>query len=291
MREFNTPSEKKEKQLLEFKNSPIQVGEIIYLSDELCKSSYSFRKSEAYKVLSIDGDNLTISINGYSGKQKEHIISINDVGGRFGIWNVGADPFTRTYSKIRPVAYQLESIVFGLDLVEKRREKPYLFNGIEANEVNWNPFVYDEKGNKQYYQRDFVWTINEEQLLIDSIYKDVSCGSILIRKRSWEELEKMAANGETELAFNDIVDGKQRLNTIRKFLNNEITDSYGNYFMDLSNHAQNDFLSHQLFTYAEMESATDDDVLYQFLKLNFSGIPQSKEHIDYVTNLLKLMQK
>lgn len=97
----------------------------------------------------------------------------------------------------------------------------------------------------------------------------------------------MRAKGETELAFNDIVDGKQRLNTIREFLMDEFVDTYGNHFSDLSEESQNKFLNHQLLQYAEMpEGTTDEEVLYQFLKMNFSGIPQSQEHIQYVKSLL-----
>ena len=44
----------------------------------------------------------------------------------------------------------------------------------------------------------------------------------------------------------------------------------------------------ELFAYAEMdEDATDDMVLSQFLKLNFAGVPQSKEHIEYVKEISK----
>jgi hypothetical protein len=37
------------------------------------------------------------------------------------------------------------------------------------------------------------------------------------------------------------------------------------------------------------EDSLDKDVIYQFLKLNFAGVPQSKEHIGFVKNILTLM--
>ncbi len=96
----------------------------------------------------------------------------------------------------------------------------------------------------------------------------------------------MQAKGETDLSWNDIVDGKQRLNALVGFINNEFTDSYGNYYADLSNSSQHDVTNHQLFSYAEMPDNTkDEDVIKQFLKLNFTGVPQSREHIDFVKSL------
>lgn len=100
-------------------------------------------------------------------------------------------------------------------------------------------------------------------------------------------MTELAKNGETELSFNDIVDGKQRLHTIKEFINGEFCDLYGNYYSDLSDSAQNKFLNHQLFQYCELpENTSDEEVLYQFLKTNFTGKPQSKEHIYYVKSLL-----
>lgn len=96
----------------------------------------------------------------------------------------------------------------------------------------------------------------------------------------------MQAKGETELSFNDIVDGKQRLNAARNFILGKYPDANGNYFADLSSYSQYKFTEHQLFTYAEMPEGTkDEDVLHQFLKLNFAGVPQSKEHIEFVKSL------
>lgn len=289
MRDSEKNSEKKQNLVNDFLKTTLQDGELIYVSDELCASSYEFHKNDTYEIITIDGDELTICRSGYSENEKHKKINIKDVKTRRGIWDVGADPFNRKYQSIRPVAYNMESIIFTLELAEKRREKPYIIEGVIAKEVNWNPFVYNKDGEKEFYQRDFVWTEKEEHLLIDSIYKGISCGTILVRKREWKELEKLAKKGETEIAFTDIIDGKQRLNTIRKFMNNEITDKYGNYYADLSNHAQHSFTSHQLFSYAEMNSASDDDVIFQFLKLNHAGIPQSQEHIDFVTDILGKM--
>ncbi len=100
------------------------------------------------------------------------------------------------------------------------------------------------------------------------------------------ELRRMKEQGH-ELAWLDVVDGKQRINAIIDFINNKFPDSYGNYYQDFSKSAQHKFTNHQLFSYSELpENIEDEYVLKQFLRLNFSGVPQSKEHLDYVKSLL-----
>ena len=66
----------------------------------------------------------------------------------------------------------------------------------------------------------------------------------------------------------------------------EFPDMHGNFYSDLSFMSQHKFTSHQLLSYAEMpEDSNDEDVIRQFLKLNFAGVPQSKEHIEFVKSL------
>ena len=101
-----------------------------------------------------------------------------------------------------------------------------------------------------------------------------------------EKLEELQKEGY-ELAFKDIVDGKQKLNAIKSFLENEYPDLNGNYFSDLSDQAQRRLTNHQLISYSELpENTKDEDVLRQFLRLNFTGVSQSEEHLNYIKSLL-----
>jgi len=206
-------------------------------------------------------------------------------------YKIGVNPFAKE-DRLRNLQYALESILFeigfrsnGSDVISN--EKYYKQNNIPIMKWNWNPFVYVD-GVKKYYQRPLVWTLEDKQSLIHSIYNNLSCGKIVIRNRSIEEVEAMEKAGETELAFKDCVDGKQRLNAVMSFINNEYQDNLGNYFGDLSDEAQQKFINNQLFSYSEIpENTSDEDVLRQFLKINFTGVPQSKEHISYVESLLR----
>jgi hypothetical protein len=81
----------------------------------------------------------------------------------------------------------------------------------------------------------------------------------------------------------DCVDGKQRFFAILEFLQNKYPDSHGNYWNDLSPKAQRRFLDFANLSYGELgENATDEDVIDNFLTLNFTGVPMSREHIEYV---------
>lgn len=279
-------SEKKKALISKFKESPLSVGEKVYVTPSDFEQ-YGSKTSTEATIKEIDGDEVVILFESYT-KNTTAKINKSLIKGRVGVRTIGANPFVEKYRNVRPVAYSMDSIIFTFELIEKRREEEWeIVPGVIAKEVNWNPFIYDKDGNKQYYQRDFVWSLEQKQRLIDSIYKGICCGMLLVRKRSWSELEKMAKNGEKELSFTDIVDGKQRLNAIKEFLNDGFPDSYGNYFSDLSNYSQYKFTDHQLFQYAEMENVTDEETLFQFLKMNHEGVPQSKEHLDFVAKLLK----
>lgn len=142
--------------------------------------------------------------------------------------------------------------------------------------------MYDSNGQKEFYQRPLVWDLETKQTLIESIYQNVSCGRILIRERSWDNVENLIKSGETDVSFFDIVDGKQRLNAVIGFVKGEYPDLHGNYYGDLSSNAQHEFRYTQMIGYAEMKNVTDSDVIRQFLKVNFAGVPQSKEHIEFV---------
>ena len=284
----NNVSPKKQNLLDEFDKSPLTVGETISFSETLAHKFGNANRLTSGEIKQISGDDILISyVNGRYNN--ELTIKSNDIKFRHAKRAIGVNPFSQEIGYIKPMNYSFESIIFLFELnAEKRRSDEYVFDGVVCHEVNWNPYVYDKDGNKQYYQRDFCWSLKDKQNFIDSIYNHISLGSVLVRKRSWGEIEHMRAKGETELAFNDIVDGKQRLNTIREFLNNKIVDSHGNYFFDLSTQAQKKFTDHQLLQYAEMpENTTDEQVLYQFLKMNFSGIPQSQGHIQYVKSLFR----
>ena len=284
-------SNKKQKEIDKFLSSPLEVGETLMVK-KTAISDYNKdeTKTEYATIESLDGG-IFVHEGWASSRRTYHKtieIKEDDIKGRYKKYYIGADPFDKPTNNVRPVAYQFSSIMHTLNLIEDDDyiRSDYDMGGIPILRCNWNPYVYDKNGNKEYYQRDFVWTKKDKQLLIESIYQGIDCGKILVRKRSWEYLEDAQKKGETELSFNDIVDGKQRLNAVKEFIEDKFKDIHGNFYSDLSNYAQNALVEHQLFSYAEMsEDTTDSEVIKQFLKMNFTGVPQSKEHINFVKSI------
>lgn len=276
-------SHKKQTLIDQLKNEPFIIGEEIYV-DETTLNEFS-KSNQKKRCNVVDVKENTLIVNSTESVYSQHKeVSIKNC--HKDTLLVGANPFDKKRDSVRMVAFQLESIIHTLNLMDERGVERYDMDGVEVGECNWNPFVYNKKGEKEYYQRPFVWSLEDKKLLVESIYQGIDCGKVLVRLRGWDELKNMQSKGETELFFKDIVDGKQRLNAIKEFLEDKYTDLHGNYYSDLSYYCQHKFLNHQLFSYAEIpENSKDEDVIIQFLKLNFCGVPQSKEHIEFVKSL------
>lgn len=276
----NKTSDKKQAQIDAYLNRSIQPGDWILVSDRLI-SGYGDGEKIA-KVISIDP--VRIEVNGKKYKANESIPIKKYT--RY----VGANSFINDDAKTRVVSFDINSILHTAGILSYKSDNDrYNINGTVLGESNWNPYIYDKSGNKVRYQRDFVWNVDDNRLLIDSIYAGAECGKIILRKREYSELEALYKKGERELYFSDIVDGKQRLNALRGFVNDEYTDSNGDHFSDLSDSAQNMFYRSMCFVYVEMRNATDAQVISQFLKTNHLGRPQSREHIEFVMRINRNM--
>lgn len=282
MRDLNKVSKKKNKLIEEYKKKNYFVGEYITINESDLKT-YGNRDVRCV-VTKVNPKSVRVTIYDYG--DNEYLVDKSKIKSRW-LGDVGANPFPSEFNRIRSVNFTLESLVFTFELLFERKRE-YFIDNVPIKELNWNPLIIGSDNKPKYYQRDYVWTLENKQLLIESIYNSINCGTILVRKRSFRELENLKRNYDiSELGFYDIVDGKQRLNCIREFLNDEFSDMNGNYYSDLSNMSQHKLLNHQLFQYSEIDENSDDiDIIKQFLKLNFSGIPQSKEHLEYVRSLI-----
>lgn len=262
----------KEQLLKEHLDKPYEVGEVVYVKGLGTQNKNSWFYSTKIVELADDG----VYIKEYSNKTFVPFENIRKV-----TYNIGYNPFPpKNHNEPRAVNYTFESILFQFSEKNKGYKTE---NGEHINEYSFDPYV-EIDGVKHYYQRGLVWTLEQKQNLIESIYNGVNCGSILVRKRSYNWNYKQTKSEDT--SFLDVVDGKQRLTTMLDFINNKFPDANGVYYRDFSENAQRRLTDHQLFNYAEFgEDATDEDVIRQFLKVNFTGVPQSKEHIDYVKSL------
>lgn len=265
----------------EYVSRGIKVGDTIIVDNEYMVVEgiegdiVSARFKEAYKA--------------HYGIKKIHLAACKQ-----DVFNIGANPFPKNdwHKRVNNVAFDLESIIFNLYRDDVTGRDEYVINGHKVHETNFNPYVVGKDGERYYFQRPYVWTTEDKQRLIESIYLGISCGQILVREHGWKEVEKAFNDGDYEMCFFDVVDGKQRLNAVYEFIRGDFPDMHGNYYNDLSDYAQMEFGESKCFTYAVMGvGTTDEDVINAFLGVNFTGVPQSAEHIEYVHSLYEKIVK
>lgn len=266
----------KEQQIKEYLNRPFKKDDSVIFTGKGNGSRNPDSKC-AGKVVSSTKDTVTF-LDYY---KKEQTRSVDEV--EKDISHIGANPFKK---EIKYDSYQIDidQLLWRTGL--SRRRSVVDTNTVEkvlVPECCFNPIIEGEKA----YQRDYIWTLEQKQLLIDSIYNHIEIGKFVLRLRSYEYVRKRILDNKMEhTAFKDIVDGKQRTLTIHSFVNNEFKDSYGNYFSDLSKTAQRRFYGYRGLTYVELpEYTTDEETLDIFLGINHTGEPMSKEHIEFVKSL------
>lgn len=302
---------KKQEQIEAKKNKPIEVGDLVKVSTNYFKTvtetvkvgrKREFINKEVEKkftfegtVLKIENDKYYVKLNStsvpyelneklpskHTDKNEQYCIADISIITPT-VYECGANPFCKEKRRISFYNQDIWQILFKAGYGKITDDYSKLESTEDFGNVNFNPFIIDANGNRQYYQRDLVWTLEQKQLLIDSIYQNIEIGKFLFRYNSWErmQLEKK----ETGVGHGwDCVDGKQRFFAIVEFLQNKFQDNYGNYWKDLSANAQRRFLNFPNLSYGELpETASDEDVIDNFLTLNFTGTPMSRDHIEYV---------
>jgi hypothetical protein len=145
-----------------------------------------------------------------------------------------------------------------------------------------NFYLKNEEGNinlSPEYQRDFVWTLEQKQEYIMALLKSRA----EIRPVFIQEFD-----GENEKF--EVVDGKQRLNSIFGFINDEFSLEDGTFFSQLSEKDVKKILRFNV-EYTRFISFTDkipyDFKLELFLELNAKGTEMSKEQINKVQEMAK----
>ena len=280
---------KKDKMLEEYLKKKIVAGDSVNVAEGLL---YPYandpNRSATVKVKEVYDDGHILVANSMSYRED---VVLHEGQYKLDTYHIGANPFPNKSwrSSIRTLAFDLSSILHRVGVIEHLDGKwveqydVAVIDGVKFNEVNFNPYVFDADGNKLYYQRDYCWTNEQERCFIESIYNSINCGMVVVRKRSWAWVAQQIKNGNEEVSFWDIVDGKQRLHALSRFVCDKFKDSHGNYFSDLSEWAQNEFLDSMVIAYAELgETATDEDVIETFLGVNHTGTPMTKEHIESV---------
>lgn len=160
-------------------------------------------------------------------------------------------------------------------------------------------FVFDPM-----FQRNYVWTDDDKQALIDTIFDHGAIGSFIFsRSAGWKHEGKTTVNRRRTItgemvdipASHDytvsVIDGQQRLTTILSYVYNRWAYR-GKFFKDLSHADQYTFCGSSV-TYAFMNESdgwTDKDRVRIFIQTN-KGVPQSPEHLANVIALYNSMEE
>lgn len=129
------------------------------------------------------------------------------------------------------------------------------------------------------YQRGNVWSAEEKQALLDSIFMHAEIGRFVIRSKEPDY------NVDLNEYLYEIVDGKQRLSTIIDFYLNRLAYR-GVYYNELSTKDRYCFLNTHL-SLADMNNATKEDALRVFLMVNQSGHPMDPAVLSNAKELLE----
>ncbi len=123
------------------------------------------------------------------------------------------------------------------------------------------------------YQRDYVWTEEDQQRYLDTLMSGRDLGRFIIVDRKYPLPDQ-------------VLDGKQRLNCLNLFVRSEIAWR-GVYWHELSQRDRNR-LDDRVVQIARIDEGryTRADLLRIFLEVNAGGVPQSDEHLEHVRQLL-----
>lgn len=124
------------------------------------------------------------------------------------------------------------------------------------------------------YQRGNIWDKKDKTNLLDSIFKGIDTGKIVLIKLPFKE----------NAPSYEMLDGKQRMLALLEFYEGRITYK-GFHFRDLHPKDRYHFNTHIIPLGEVDEEITQAKKYKYFLRMNTSGKPQDPEHLKYVEKL------
>jgi hypothetical protein len=126
------------------------------------------------------------------------------------------------------------------------------------------------------YQRDLVWDEEDKISLIHSMFHNIDIGKFTTIKRPFNE--------DGTIPSYEILDGKQRLSAVIEFFQGRFKYN-GKIYQELHPKDQHHLKDYHILLAEVQERITQKQKYQYFLKLNTTGKPQSKEHMDKVREL------
>ena len=155
-------------------------------------------------------------------------------------------------------------------------------------DIHFDTDIYLEK-YKMNLQRPYVWTYPQQNAFIQSILYEKIISPVVIISHS-------VTNEQFGEHIYYVIDGKQRLTTVHKFLNNEFPVEIGfekYYYKDFDDKLKTYFnrnldMMEAIFYYCYPDNPiTDDEKIQIFNFYNFTGTQQAEEHKIKLQSLLK----
>ncbi len=146
--------------------------------------------------------------------------------------------------------------------------------------------IYLADYNGMILQRPYVWELFQQKEFIMS----------MLLKKPIDDVIAVCHLNEDESEIIQIIDGKQRLLTIYKFLHNEFPITVNGkdfYWKDFDKSLQSYFctrvncITGNVYYSDYIDPITDKEKIILFNYYNFSGTPQTEEHKEKLQNLLK----
>jgi Protein of unknown function DUF262 len=123
------------------------------------------------------------------------------------------------------------------------------------------------------YQRDYVWTLEDKQRLVKSIFDRADIGKFVLMQHPFPENRL------------EVIDGKQRLRAIMDFIEGRFAYE-GKTWFQLSHNDKRSFFDIMVqVCQLEADRVKKSDVLWLFLSINRGGVPQTEEQVAKVKAL------
>ena len=138
--------------------------------------------------------------------------------------------------------------------------------------IIWRKYSYGIDLDPEY-QRGYVWSPEDEESLIDSIFNNCDIGKFVLINKDCDD----------DPCY-EVLDGKQRINTILRFFEDRFTYK-GFLYSELSLSDRRKFKRFTIST-AEITNPSKEMIYQYFLKVNVTGKVMDKDHLKKVESLL-----
>lgn len=140
---------------------------------------------------------------------------------------------------------------------------------------------YDDEYIIPEYQRALVWTAKQKQDLIVSVLIDNPIGDFIFKETKF--------NGGSTFYYT-VIDGQQRINTLREFVTNQFPMEDGRYFSDLKYWDQRRVFERRVMYYTVPNASLEDEIDI-YLGRNKGGTAHTAEELEKASKMLKNKQK